>query len=571
MFGYTGKLLEVDLTTSKTKIFDIDEELFKKFIGGKGLGTKILYDSLKPGVDSLSPENLLIFATGPLTGLALPSSGCFSVITKSPLTNIFYCSVARGNLGTRLKQAGFDILVVKGSSSSPVFLEIEDNDCKIIGALDLWRKNIYQTEKILKDELGRNFAVAAIGISGEKFVRCASINVDSYGQCIAGAVMGSKNLKAIAVNGKNKLRYYDFDKFKFIARNIFKKVKIYKSKASSNKAVKKNSLPTKNFQSSSFECSYKLSEEFQENITTKTKGCYLCQLKCLRHFFVKNEKYKCECLAFNQTLAMLGSNWLIRDIAPLAYASYLCNDYGLDASSICNVVGFVMECSEKNFISSNINFSDDDATIELIKKIARRENIGNELAEGVKRYSERINAAQFGAQVKGLEMFYDARYSPAIALAYITSDTCEIPETFLELDCTGYSPEALARVVKCAQDNSSVSASLVLCELLPLEMKDFFELTNAATGLELDESEYLKIGERIWNLARLFNTREGISRKDDTLPKRFTEEPLRTSDGKELIVKKDELDKMLEDYYMLRNWDENGIPKKEKLVELELI
>ncbi|MEW6069573.1 MAG: aldehyde ferredoxin oxidoreductase N-terminal domain-containing protein, partial [Candidatus Thermoplasmatota archaeon] len=273
MFGYTCKILSVDLTTSRIKILNINEELFKKFIGGMGLGSKILYDSLKPDVDALSPENLLIFATGPLTGLALPSSASFSIVTRSPLTNIFYSSTMRGNLGTKLKQAGFDMLVIKGASSSPVFLQIEENDCKIIGALDLWRKNIYQTDKILKSELGKDFAIAAIGIGGEKLVRFASINTDLYEHCVGGAVMGSKNLKAIAVNGKNRLQYYNFDKFKLVARKIFKKIRNCKDRIcelrnrsyfsrdftlkpmlqslSVMSELEKNLLPTKNFQSAS--------------------------------------------------------------------------------------------------------------------------------------------------------------------------------------------------------------------------------------------------------------------------------------------------------------------------------
>ncbi|MEW6070650.1 MAG: aldehyde ferredoxin oxidoreductase C-terminal domain-containing protein, partial [Candidatus Thermoplasmatota archaeon] len=312
-------------------------------------------------------------------------------------------------------------------------------------------------------------------------------------------------------------------------------------------------------------------EKFSEHISVKTEGCYLCNLKCLRHFIIKNEKYKSDCSAFYRLLPMLSSNWLISNPDTLAHAVALCNDYGVDSNSICNVIGFAMECAEKNLITENINFGNEVAVIELIKKIARRESIGNELAEGIKRYSEKINVTDFAAHVKGLEMSYDARAFPALALGYITSNAGDLPAKLLELEHTKYSSEDFVRVVKYVQEESSVIDSLVMCQLLPLETKDLVELTNATTGLELDEQEYLKIGERIWNLTRVFNVREGISRKDDTLPKRFTQEPLHLSDGKELKITKDEIDRMLSNYYSVRGWDENGIPKKEKLAELGLI
>lgn len=592
MFGYAGKILDIDLTVSKVKIADTNEETTKKFIGGKGYGAKILFDMLKPGIDPLSPENILIFISGPLTGLALPSSARWCVTTKSPLTGIFLDSQVGGSFGVKLKQAGFDAIIIRGSSSSPVYLQIENGDCKIIGALDLRNKNSYQVERILKSELGRDFSIASIGIAGEKLVRYACINVDIYrqaGRGGSGAVMGSKNLKAIAISGKKKLQYYDFEKFKHVARKAFKKVREhsftslrtkYGTPVWVNPVNTGGLLPTRNFQSGIFEHANEISgEQMREKIVVKDKSCPICPVKCWKHSLVREGKHKCELVGPEyETIAMLGSNCLIKSIEAIAHANQLCDDLGLDTISTGNIIAFTMECSEKNFIPEKIAFGDEDSLIELIKKIGYRQGIGDVLAEGVKRASEKLNAQNIAVHVKGMEVpGYDPRGAFGMALAYATSDrgACHQRAWTVRAELEGklsppYSPKGRAQFVKVEQDSNAARFSLVLCDFMPFGNNDFVDMLNLATGFNFDEQEYTRAGERIWNLTRLFNVREGISRKDDTLPKRFMDEPLPSGPAKGQMISKEILDRMLDEYYQLRGWDENGIPKKEKLTELGL-
>ena len=568
------------------QIKNLDESNVRKFVGGKGLGAKILYDNLEKNVDPLSPENIIVFATGPLTGTLAPSSARWCVVTKSPLTNIFLDSQVGGSFGIKMKRAGYDFIIIRGKSSSPVYLNVTDANCEIIDAKDLWGKGCFYTEKTLKKESGKNASIISIGNAGELLVKYACASTDLYrqaGRGGVGAVMGSKNLKAVAVSGNKKIEYAKPEVFRETVKKFFKKVQTdsftpLRSRYGTPVWVKPVNegglLPTRNFQKGVFEHADKLSgEKMKETIVVKDESCPGCPIKCWKHSKSENN-HSFEVVGPEyETIALIGSNNMIKSIKTIAYANMLCDDFGLDTISTGDVIAFASELSEKGLIKENIGFGDEEKLIELIKKIGKREDIGDLLAEGVKRVSEKIGGKDFAMHVKGMEIpGYDPRGAFGMALAYATSDrgACHQRAWTVRAELNGdlppsYSPEGRAEFVKNAQDSNAMLFSLVLCDFMPLDARDYIELLNSATGFDFTEEEYMKTGERIWNLTRMFNVREGITRKDDNLPPRFMNESLPDGPAKGQKITKETLDRMLNEYYNLRGWDENGIPRKEKL------
>ena len=600
--GYIGKILRVDLTERRISTEKLDAEIAKKFIGGKGLGAKILYDSLKLGTDPLSPENILIFASGPLTATLAPTSARWAVVTKSPLTNIFLDCQVGGYFGAAMKLAGFDCIIMEGKADSPVYLWVHDGNAEILNAGDLWGKGCFETENTLKKRLGESAHVASIGPAGENLVRYACISVDKYrqaGRGGAGAVMGSKNLKAVAVRSASyKIEYADPEGFREAAKKALKVIREnsfiplrrkYGTPiwvAPVNKAAL---LPTRNFRTGVFEKAENISgETMRDKIVVKDGTCYNCIIQCWKYTHVESGKYKVDELAGPEyeSIALLGSDCGVGSIEAVAHASMLCDDLGLDTISTGNSIAFAMECYERGLLTAEdtdgleLKFGNADAEIEMVKKIAYRKGLGNLLAEGVRRASKKIGdgSEKFAMHVKGLEIpGYDPRGAFGMALAYATSDrgACHQRAWTVRAEIEGkleprFSTKGRARFVKETQDERAMCFSLVLCDFAPLEVKHFVELLNKATGFNFTVEDYLKTGERIWNLTRLFNVREGITRKDDTLPPRFMEEPLPEGATKGQVVTKEMLDEMLDEYYALRGWDKNGVPTEEKLKELGL-
>ena len=600
--GYIGKILRVDLTERRISTEKLDAEIAKKFIGGKGLGAKILYDSLKLGTDPLSPENILIFASGPLTATLAPTSARWAVVTKSPLTNIFLDCQVGGYFGAAMKLAGFDCIIMEGKADSPVYLWVHDGNAEILNAGDLWGKGCLETENTLKKRLGESAHVASIGPAGENLVRYACISVDKYrqaGRGGAGAVMGSKNLKAVAVRSASyKIEYADPEGFREAAKKALKVIREnsfiplrrkYGTPiwvAPVNKAAL---LPTRNFRTGVFEKAENISgETMRDKIVVKDGTCYNCIIQCWKYTHVESGKYKVDELAGPEyeSIALLGSDCGVGSIEAVAHASMLCDDLGLDTISTGNSIAFAMECYERELLTVEdtdgleLKFGNADAEIEMVKKIAYRKGLGNLLAEGVRRASKKIGdgSEKFAMHVKGLEIpGYDPRGAFGMALAYATSDrgACHQRAWTVRAEIEGkleprFSTKGRARFVKETQDERAMCFSLVLCDFAPLEVKHFVELLNKATGFNFTVEDYLKTGERIWNLTRLFNVREGITRKDDTLPPRFMEEPLPEGATKGQVVTKEMLDEMLDEYYALRGWDKNGVPTEEKLKELGL-
>lgn len=595
--GYAGRALEVDLTANMVDIVNLKEEDVRKFIGGKGLGAKMLSYRLPARIDPLSPENIIIFITGPLTGTLTPTSARWCVVTKSPLTGIFLDSQVGGHFGAKMKFANFDYFLVKGKAQKPVYLYVNNDGGQLLPADNLWGLGVHETEAKLKQKYP-NASVGAIGPAGEQLVKIACITSDTYrqaGRGGAGAVMGSKNLKAVVVEGSGKIKFADKESFTKLAKELGQMVLKHPFMAIRRNLgtplwVRKSNnggfLPTRNFSSGYFEKADDISAEtMKKRIVERNKACFNCTIACGKFSRVKEGKYKGIVVEGPEyeTLALMGANCGINSLEAIAKANLLCDDLGLDTISTGNIIAFAMECNEKGLLKQtdglDIKFGNDVALVELVRKIAYREGIGDMLAEGVKSAAESIGQGSdsFAIHVKGLELpGYEPRGTWGMALAYATADRggCHqrafTPGAELDGIIPRFSTDKVAGFVKSVQDERSSCFSLVVCDFVPLSVEDCVNLLNAATGFSMTTTEYLTIGERIWNLARIFNLKEGISREDDRLPLRFHQEKLPDGPTKGQIIPIEDFNRMLDEYYQFRGWDANGVPTKEKLSALGL-
>jgi aldehyde:ferredoxin oxidoreductase len=598
-YGYTGKILDVDLTTETLSEAELDPSLAENYMGGKGFGAKILLDQLPIHCDPLSPENILVFATGPLTGTLAPSSGRFEVCTKSPATGLWLDANCGGFFGPELKFAGYDMLIVRGKAASPVMLVIDDGRSELKAAADLWGTDTLTTHQQIKDSLGKEFRVACIGEAGEKGVVFAGI-ISEYralGRGGAGAVMGSKNLKAIAVRGTHSISLQNPDHFMVTCREAFNELANSPDTGGGRQKYGTNVIlslmdetgihPVRNFQKGKFEGASRVNEETIEKYYVRDKACFGCPIYCSKIAQVKEGKYKgsfTEGPEYENVWAF-GANCENVDIGAIIQAEYLCDYYGLDGITTGNVIGFLMECAEKGLLTAAdigfpLEFGNDESIINAIHLIGRREEAGLLWGEGVKRLGEQIKGAQhFAMHVKGLELpAYDPRGSTGMALAYATSDRggChlrswpigdELLATEERMDLS--SMEFKAELVKTQQDLFCMinCSGMCLFATFAVSLKQITPFLHSATGIEAFRSsdEVMKIGERVNNLVRLFNIREGLTKDLDTLPERFFSVPLKEGPSRDRVV---ELDQLIDDYYLVRGWDETGVPEKEKLKEL---
>lgn len=593
-----GRILNIDLSNSSYSIQRLDSSIIKKFVGGKGLGAYLLYSNLEGNEDPFSPENPLIFINGPFTGTMFPTSGRTVVVSKSPLTGIFTDSHAGGYFGPELKKAGYDGMVIKGRIDTATYIWINNDTIEFRDASHLWGSTVEDTIDTLRDATDSKAHVACIGPAGENLVKVSSIMMDkdddSFRAGIAaragvGAVMGSKNLKAIVVKGSSEVQLYNPDKFKKTALKAFQNIKEdsfipnRKNFGTSYWVEPANQygvLPTNNFQQGYIENGEKLySTYMKENHVKRNTTCYSCPIQCGKIIKVKERNVKVE----YETIALLGSNNGMTDIKEVSEANLLCNDLGLDTISVGNIVGFAMECMEKGILPRSTKFGDSEGQLDLIRKIAYKEDLGEILSEGVRIASEKIGKGvdRFAMHVKGLEIpGYEPRSSWGMALAYATADRggCHQRAWTVAAEFRGdlerFSFKDNIHVVKGVQDERSSAYSLLLCDFAPVKIEHVLEGFEHATGIKLSEEEYLQAGERIWNLIRLFNVREGITRKDDTLPSRVFDDELPLPEKnlplKSIRVDKNAFSHALDEYYRIRNWDVNGVPTIDKLIELDL-
>jgi len=592
---FFGRLLEIDLERKGYKEYHVEKDVVKLFLGGKGLGIFLLYKLVSKKIEPLSKGNIIVFLTGPLTGTEYPTSGRIVVVTKSPLTNLYTDAHAGGYFGPELRKVGYDGIIIKGASDEPVYIWIHDDKVEFRDAKNIWGSTIDETVIKIRKETDEKAHIASIGPAGENLVKYASIHIDKdsdpWRAGIAarggpGAVMGSKKLKAIAIKAdkSSKIKLYDHKAFHKIAIEAIKKVnsnkflRIRRQIGTSYWVDPMNMfgiLPSYNFRRGYLDDATGLYGTYLRDFVKRIVSCYNCTISCGKIVRKKGRDVKVE----YEDIALLGSNDGITDVMDVADAIYLCNTLGLDAISTGNVIGFAMECRERGLLKDAPKFGDKEGQLNLIKKIAYREGIGDILAEGVKRASKKIggDSYKFAIHVKGLELpGYEPRSSWGMALAYATSDRggCHQRAWTTKAEILGilkrFSTEGIASYVKDVQDERAAAFSLIVCDFLP---EYDIEAIKYAIGIDYTVEEYRKVGERIWNLTRLFNIREaGISRKDDTLPPRMFEDPLPLPPKGEEYVKlsKEDFDKMLSEYYRLRGWDDDGIPTKRKIIELGL-
>jgi aldehyde:ferredoxin oxidoreductase len=611
--GYMGKILRVDLSKGTVKDEPLDQSMAKDYIGGAGLASKILYDEVDPTVDPLSPENKIIFSTGPLTGTRSPCSGRYAVVFKSPLTDAFGEGHSGGYWPAELKFAGYDAIIIEGAAykHAPVYLWIKDGKAELRDASALWGKNFWETTDMIQKELGDDkIKVAGIGRAGEKLVKMACVMNDDHragGRGGAGAVMGSKNLKAIAVRGTDRPKAVNQDAFDEAAKAATKVLREaeglqgMRDLGTGSFVTALNGLgilPTRNFSAGQFEGFEKVSGEvIREKYLVKATACYGCPIACGRSTKIKEGKYagsEGEGPEY-EAHGVFGSFCGNSDMDSLIKAAYLCNDYGLDLISTGNTIAYAMECYEKDLINLGdtdglrLSFGNSDAMVKLVEKIGERDGFGDILANGVKRLSEKLGseAVNFAMHCKGLEApMHEPRGAPSLGLAYATANigaTHMHPYTpiwdafgvaFPDWGVTGppadrFSTEGRASLVKAGQEFAMVVNSADICQfvyLFPfLGLIDTVKMINAATGFDLSVDDAFKIGERAHNLQRMFNVKAGFKR--DTLPPRFLNEPFTSGPTAGHVV---DLEPMLDEYYVLRGWDKDGAPSQNKLKELGL-
>ncbi|MFX0195192.1 MAG: aldehyde ferredoxin oxidoreductase family protein [Candidatus Hodarchaeota archaeon] len=616
MFGYAGYMLRVALDSGRISREKISEDEARKFLGGCGFAAKILFDELKPSIDPLGYENKLIFMTGPVTGTIFPGNARFVVVGKSPLTGCWGQALAGGFFGPELKYAGFDGIIVESISDEPVYLWIHDGDVEIRDAKNVWGKTTHETEDAIRKEVkDPKTCVASIGQAGENLVKYACIINDrnrAAGRTGLGALMGSKKLKAVAVRGSGKIKVADEKAFRDLSKRVtskllndpdFKSFSKYGTAQSPPLLNEQGILPTRNFGTGVFAGAEAIGgETMSKTILARRETCLACPANCKSICKIIEGPYAG---SFNdgpeyETLAALGSLCLNDNLESIVYANHLCNLYGLDTISTGNIIAFTMECHEKGMIpKENIGFDlkwgDGEAIVRMIEMIAQRQGFGDILANGVKLASEKIsnNSEKFAVHVKGLEVaMHEPRGKKGVGLSYATSprggvhtesdhDTCyevenKVPELGLTKPMSRYEIEGKPEMVVKSQNLRAVLNSLVGCLFVfawafrPTTVTDIVNLTSYVTGWKTDIMELMLIGERFHNITRAFNAREGLTRANDILPSVF-EKPLPKGPAAGQYFSKEDLNKMLDEYYELRGWNKvTGIPQHDKLVELGL-
>jgi len=604
LFGYAGRVLHVDLTTGKISVEPLNEEYAKKYIGGIGLGMRMLHDYSKPGVDPFSPDNPLILATGPISGTMWPTGGNgHAFVSKSPQTFGVGESKAHGSFGTELKRAGYDVVVLRGKADRPVYLWIDDDSVQLLDASHLMGKSPGETEDAIKEELGDYYIrVASIGVAGEKLSRIACIINDktrAAGRTGLGAVMGSKNLKAIAVRGTRDITAAKMDEFIEYVKEFHERMKgpatqKYRALGTPENILVHNSLscmPTRNYRNSRFEGAEKVSGEvLNEKYVAKIIGCSSCAMRCEHTVVVGEGPYKGTMTRMEyESLWALGPYCGVDELDAIIKAMDLCNYYGVDSISAGVIVGFAMDCYESGLLSRedfggiDARFGNAEALVKTVELIGKREGIGAVLADGVKFAAEKIGKGsdKLALHIKGVEVTgYDLRCLKTAALGFAVSfrGADHNRHGAYAFDVKGKVNRLVAekgrgKMVKDMEDVYNLIDSFIVCKFSRgtyyKELDDMAKLYGLVTGYEMSPQQLKVAGERIQNVAKLFNVREGLGRKDDNLPWKVMHDPVPDEGpSKGAFVSQAELDLLLDDYYESRGWTREGVPTKEKLSEL---
>ncbi len=595
MRGWTGRILRIDLTRRKAVAQEFDADFAQTWLGGRGFAVKLLWDELKPRIDAFSPENKLIFAAGPLTGASLPSSGKLVVAAKSPLTGGY----GDGNVGTwacvNMRRSGYDAIIFEGKAETPTIVKIEDDQTEFFRGEAYWGRGVFETEKDLKKKYGNVTGVVSIGKAGENKVKFANIISQEGrggGRPGIGAVMGSKNLKAVAIKGTKELPAADMTELKKLGLEGYKEVlarpnyEFWKRQGtvSTVEWVQENScLPTHNFREGVFDHAEDIGGSAMERLKVSNRGCPQCNMTCGNVITdTDNEFVEVD----YENIALLGPNIGLGDLKKVAHLNRMCDNYGLDTISMGNVIGFAIEASEKGLLEDRIEWGDFEKAKELIERVAENnDETGRLLAQGVKYASERLDrdSPNWAMHVKGLEISgYDCRATPGMALAFGTSVSgahhkdAWVISWEVKYGRESYDETKVDRIIEL-QRLRTIFEALSICRFpwveVGFELEWYPRYLKAATGSALTMEDLYPTADRIYNLARAFWVREfsqNWSSKMDMVPNRWFTEPLTKGPLKGAKLDKSKYEEMLQMYYSKRGWDNRGIPTKSTLNKLGL-
>jgi len=613
-FGFMGKLLRVDLSSGNLSVEKIPEEWMRQFLGGAGLASKYLFEEVPPDTDPLGPANKLIFMAGPLTGTASASASRYSVVAKSPLTGFWGHGNSGGSFGPAIKRAGYDGFIIEGKSDKPIYLSIMDGKACLEPADDIWGKTVPETERDLSEKSGRKVTIASIGPGGENQVRFAAImnNKDrAIGRTGMGAVMGSKNLKAVVCAGKHKFEIANPEQFKKIAKRQIELLdesmlkvgfEAFGTNMVADMVNARGGYPTLNWQKGVFEDIEEVNGmALNETVLEKGVSCFACPIACGRGTKIKEGKWAGHSGEGPEyeTANMLGASCGISDINAITMANYMCNEYGLDTISTGSTIAFALECFEKGILTREmadgmaLKFGNSDLVIDLVKKIALRKGIGDLLAEGTRIVAQKLgkDSAHFAMNVKGMELpAYDPRAAKICGLAYVTANRggdhitafiegpTFVDSPFLVVENSKIKDPFVAdpeetKIVMDLENALTAFDAIGACKFMGLLLPadDYVELINHALGWDMDVDEFRRAGERIYNLVRLYNQKTGMDRSHDTLPPRLMKDPMPGGPAEGMVIDEPTLEEMKDAYYRFRNWDlTTGNPTQSKLEELGL-
>jgi aldehyde:ferredoxin oxidoreductase len=589
MTGWMGKIVKIDLGSRKQETVAVSDETRRRYLGGRGLGVRLYCDLCLSTTDPLAAENALIFMTGPLTGTVM-TSGRYQVVSRSPLTGTIFDSSSGGHFGAALKGAGIDGLIVQGRAETPVYLSLHDGQVEVRDASAFWGLDTQQTQKGIQAETSSKTAVACIGPAGENRIIFAAIMNDkdrAAGRGGMGAIMGSKNLKAIAAGGSRPVAVSDPEGYKTLTARLErivdknpvtgKSLQVLGTSVLVNIINAHGMFPTENFRRGVFNDAEGTSgEKIAETLLLRQSACYKCPIGCGRT--TKTRDKNGEGPEY-ETVWAFGAHLGISDLTAITEANYACNELGLDTITMGSTLGCAMELSETGSWKESLRWGEAGKLMDWVTDTAYRRGIGAELALGSKRLAAKYGRPELAMQVKGMEIpAYDPRGAQGMALSYATSNRggCHMRAYIIAPEILGhpvfldrFSTVGKAELVALFQDISAVVDSTVLCRFLQFAVgiSTFTEMLRTVTGLDFSDEELLKIGRRIYTLERQFNNRAGFGRADDTLPPRFFNEEFETGSSRHRRVR---LDEMLDDYYASRGWDRNGVPLPQTLADLGL-
>lgn len=604
MHGWTGQCLRVDLTSNKLQTEKVPQELLERFLGGRGLGVKILYDEVEPAVDPLSTENKIIFVSGPTVGTGAVTGASCNVVTKSALSGTVACAKMRGHFGSELKFSGFDMIIVEGKAEVPVILSIMDDKITLRPAPEYWGRTTSETEELFKNSLPDKWArretyLVSIGPAGEKMLPLANVINDGFltvGGAGIGAVMGSKNLKAITVKGNHSLTVADGNRFVQTVNTIISKLNsapmtsqsmsVWGSAFFVGLCHQKGILPWNNFRTSAVRAPKDVgTEALSSAFALRSRGCFACPIACIKKTDVNNPLFEGKGMAPTYlAIGSLGLNCGVTDLTAIGMANMICAEMGLDPVAAGGTIATAMELAEKGVASEedlklNLRFGHAEDLLQALTLMSTKKGHARRLGQGGKALAEELGYPNAFMGVKGIPMssfdprgiqgmglhFATSNYGPHHLYAYTFID--EVLNVHEHLD--PWTTEGKPELVKRYQEITAAMDSLGLCNwpLMGIKFKNIIPMVNSCLGSTYSAEDLLNIGERIWNLERQFSLRVGLDQKDDTLPERFLKEPIPEGPAQGQISK---IDEMLDRYYDLRGWNEEGKPRPETLQALGL-